>query len=65
MAGSAKNRTTNQKLLAWVNEMASRTKPSDIHWCDGSKEEYDKLCKTMVEAGTLIPLNEKNAPTVF
>ena len=65
MVGSAKNRTTNQKLLAWVNEMASRTKPSDIHWCDGSKEEYDNLCKKMVEAGTLIPLNEKKRPNSF
>ncbi len=65
MAGSAKIRTTNQKLLAWVNEMASLTKPSDIHWCDGSKEEYDNLCKKMVEAGTLIPLNEKKRPNSF
>jgi len=65
MVGSAKIKTTNQKLLAWVNEMAGRTKPSDIHWCDGSKEEYDNLCKKMVEAGTLIRLNEKKRPNSF
>ena len=36
--------TTNERLLAWVGEVASLTEPDDIHWCDGSAEEYDSLC---------------------
>ena len=35
--------TKNQRLLAWVDEMAELTQPDDIHWCDGTAEEYDAL----------------------
>ena len=58
-------RTNNQRLLSWVEEMATLAKPDDIYWCDGSKEEYDRLCQQMVEAGTLIPLNQKKRPNSF
>ena len=65
MAVTGIERTNNQQLLTWIEEMATLAKPDDIYWCDGSKEEYDRLCQQMVEAGTLIPLNQKNDPTVF
>ena len=65
MAVSGIERTRNQRLLTWIEEMATLAKPDDIYWCDGSKEEYDRLCQQMVEAGTLIPLNQENDPTVF
>ena len=65
MATAETNRTNNQKLLAWIEEMASLTKPDNIQWCDGSKEEYDRLCAEMVEAGTLRPLNPEKRPGSF
>ncbi|MBK8727687.1 MAG: phosphoenolpyruvate carboxykinase (GTP) [Holophagaceae bacterium] len=48
---------TNPKLLAWVEEVARLCEPKDIHWCDGSQEEYDRLCQLMVDSGTLRRLN--------
>ncbi len=65
MAGSGSNHTNNQKLLAWIDEMARLTKPDEIYWCDGSKEEYDRLTAQMVEAGTLMPLNPEKRPGSF
>ncbi|WP_017759269.1 phosphoenolpyruvate carboxykinase (GTP) [Pseudacidovorax intermedius] len=55
----------NPKLIAWVAEMAALCKPERIHWCDGSQEEYDALCKQLVEAGTFKRLNPAKRPGSF
>ena len=55
----------NTHLIRWVEKMANLTKPSAIHWVDGSQEEYDLLCDQMVEGGTFIRLNEKLWPGCF
>ena len=57
--------TTNKKLLAWVEEIASLTKPARIYWCDGSDAEYDRLCAELVAAGTFKKLNEKLRPNSY
>ena len=51
--------TTNSRLLSWVDEMAELCSPDQVHWCDGSQEEYNTLCAQMVESGTFIKLDEK------
>jgi phosphoenolpyruvate carboxykinase (GTP) len=53
MAGT----TTNRALAAWVDEVAALCIPDRVEWCDGSQEEYDRLCAGLVAAGTLTPLN--------
>ncbi|MEX2091926.1 MAG: hypothetical protein WD971_04570, partial [Pirellulales bacterium] len=55
----------NQQLVAWVNEMAALMKPDQVYWCNGSQEEYDRLCAEMVAAGTFIKLNPKLRPESF
>jgi len=57
--------TDHAGLLAWVDEIAALTQPSDIHWCDGSAEEYDQLAQLLVEAGTFQRLSETKRPNSY
>jgi phosphoenolpyruvate carboxykinase (GTP) len=51
--------------VAWVEEVAQLTQPDRIHWCDGSAEEYDRLCQQLVDAGTFTRLSEAKRPNSY
>ncbi|MBX5443105.1 MAG: phosphoenolpyruvate carboxykinase (GTP) [Solirubrobacteraceae bacterium] len=57
--------TSHRKLLSWVEEVAALTRPDSIHWCDGSAEEYDRLCQELVDAGTFKRLSDAKRPNSY
>src|SRR6201996_2491143 len=57
--------TKHENLRAWVEEVAALTEPDDIHWCDGSAEEYDQLAQRLVDAGTFERLSEAKRPNSY
>ena len=61
----AKPATRHGELLAWVEEVARLTKPAAIRWCDGSDAEWDELSAMLVDAGTLVKLDESKRPNSF
>ncbi len=52
----------HRRLRDWVTEIAQLTKPDRVVWCDGSQQEYDRLCAELVSGGTFVKLNEKLRP---
>ena len=57
--------TTNRKLLNWVEEAAQLCKPDNVHWSDGSPEEYSDLAEVLCRAGTFVRLNPDRRPNSF
>lgn len=57
--------TNNKKLLNWVSEWSDLCQPDKIHWCDGSKEENDRLFDLMVKSGMAIRLNASKRPECY
>jgi phosphoenolpyruvate carboxykinase (GTP) len=53
------------RLIAWVAEMVALCKPANVYWCDGSEEEYGRLCQQLVDAGTFTRLNAAKRPNSF
>ncbi|MFO0632742.1 MAG: phosphoenolpyruvate carboxykinase (GTP) [Nannocystaceae bacterium] len=58
-------KTKHARLLAWIEEIKALCKPDSVYICDGSQEEYDRLCNMMVETGTMIRLNPEKRPGSF
>jgi phosphoenolpyruvate carboxykinase (GTP) len=55
----------NARLIAWVADMAALCQPDTIYWCDGSEDEYNRLCGQLVAAGTMRKLDPVKRPNSY
>ncbi|RIK08430.1 MAG: phosphoenolpyruvate carboxykinase (GTP) [Acidobacteria bacterium] len=61
MAGT----TNNRKLQDWVARWAEILGPDEVHWCDGSDDEYERLCQDLVTSGTFQRLDDQLRPNSY
>ena len=55
----------NEKLKKWVKEIEQMCTPDKVHWCDGSKKEYNELMSQMVKSGATIKLKKRKNSFLF
>lgn len=57
--------TANRNLIEWVEQWTAVLQPREVHWCDGSVAEYEALCRSLVESGTFVPLDERRPNSFY
>ncbi len=53
------------QLRPWIEQMTELCRPDEVVWCDGSQEEYDRLCELLVQQGTFRRLNPAKRPNSY
>ena len=59
------NELKHSGLKKWVEEAAALMTPDSVEICDGSKAEYDKMLKILVDAGLATPLKKRPNSYLF
>lgn len=62
---SYQEHTSNKQLIDWINKIEELCQPEQVYLCDGSQQEYDRICQQLVDQGTFIKLNEELRPGSF
>ncbi len=57
--------TKSEAVKRWVDEVAAKTKPDQVVWCDGSEAEKERLTQEAVARGDLLPLNQEKLPSSY
>jgi phosphoenolpyruvate carboxykinase (GTP) len=57
--------TKNQGLIHWIDQHVKLCQPDRVHLCDGTELENRELIDSMVQSGTLIPLNPQKRPNSY
>ncbi|HXW83865.1 MAG TPA: hypothetical protein VEJ86_05640, partial [Candidatus Binataceae bacterium] len=55
----------SRALKQWVDEVARRTRPDQVYWCDGGERERESLTAEALRAGVLIKLNAAKRPGCY
>jgi phosphoenolpyruvate carboxykinase (GTP) len=55
----------HNRLIGWIEEMKRLCTPQSVHLCDGSQEEYEQLCRLLVDEAVFTPLNPITRPGSF
>ena len=58
-------RGISSHLVDWVDEVANRTRPESVVFCDGSEQEYRTFVGQMLREGTLIELDQRRYPNCY
>ncbi len=56
---------SNSRLISLIEDASALCKPNSIHFCDGSKEEFQAISQQLVKSGTFVPLNPQKRPHSF
>nr|WP_235559332.1 phosphoenolpyruvate carboxykinase (GTP) [Brevundimonas sp. Leaf168] len=57
--------TAHAGLIAWVEQIATLTKPAKVHWCDGSEAEKEAITADLLAKGTLKALDQTKRPGCY
>ena len=57
--------TNNQKLIDWVKEVEDMCAPNRVVWCDGTKDEYERMIRITVDSGLATPLKKRPNSYLF
>lgn len=55
----------NIGLANWIDEIRTLCTSDAVHLCDGSADEYNRICAEMVEKGSMIRLNPEKRPNSY
>ncbi len=55
----------HRRLNAWVNQVAEMCAPDAVCWCDGTRDEFDRLMGQMVAGGMAVPLAKRSNSFLF
>lgn len=55
----------NVALMNWVSKVVTLCTPKEVCFCNGSEEEYDSLCKELVETNFFTSLDPQRRPRSY
>ena len=55
----------HKQLQDWIDSVADLCQPENVVICDGSKDEYDRMWRLLMDAGVAKPLNPERRPRSY